>query len=259
MKPPALLRHLSKGMRSLALLAAAVLILSCTRAAESATSKSAHPRTVVLELFTSQGCSSCPPADTLLSKLRREDFDGATVIPLAYHVDYWNHLGWRDPFSSRQWSNRQRAYAQAMRSAQVYTPQIVINGKTQLVGSAESAIRAEIDRQLKGDDAGTIAIERVTRAGNALKVDLQSTKNANAVIVLFENGITTNVESGENEDRRLTNDAIVRWQGSAPAGTVTIPLDPSWRTQNLGLAAFLQDGKSMNIYASTRWKSPVGN
>jgi hypothetical protein len=244
------------AMRTLILITGAAFVLSCT--SEASTPKHGS-RTVVLELFTSQGCSSCPPADRLLSKLRTDDFAGRTVIPLAYHVDYWNHLGWRDPFSSAQWSNRQRAYAQAMRSSQVFTPQLVINGKESFVGSAESAIRAAIDRQLERDDQGTIAIEKVTRDGNTMRVDVRATTTAkaNVVVVLFENGITTDVRSGENANHRLTDDAIVRWEGNAAQGPVAIPLDPAWK--QIGVAAFLQDPKSLEIYASTAWKSPAGN
>ncbi|HEX7809621.1 MAG TPA: DUF1223 domain-containing protein, partial [Thermoanaerobaculia bacterium] len=189
---------------------ASILILACSREA-----KSASHRTVVLELFTSQGCSSCPPADKLLSKLGRESFDGGRIIPLAYHVDYWNHLGWRDPFSSAQWSARQNEYARAIRSAQIYTPQVVIGGRAQMVGSAEVHVRGEIDRQLEQQDRGFITIDRVTRNGDTLLVDLHArvvAGRANVMVALFENGITTSVASGENARRELTNDYIVRWE-----------------------------------------------
>ena len=87
---------------------------------------------VVLELFTSQGCSSCPSADAFLRKLAKEP----RVIRLAFHVDYWNSLGWRDPFSSREWSQRQGAYVRAMKLSSAYTPQMVVNGTRQMVGSS---------------------------------------------------------------------------------------------------------------------------
>src|SRR5262245_4669569 len=93
---------------------------------------------VVLELYTSQGCSSCPPADALLSELARER--EVPVIALAYHVDYWNRLGWRDPFSSRDWSARQGQYVRVMKLDSAYTPQLVINGSRQVVGSNAFAI-----------------------------------------------------------------------------------------------------------------------
>jgi hypothetical protein len=243
-------------------------LLSCARAARSSERKNAaaRSRTVVLELFTSQGCSSCPPADVLLSRLGREDFD-ATIIPLAYHVDYWNHLGWSDPFSSPQWSQRQNLYARALKSDQVYTPQIVINGTAGLVGSAENAIRAEIKRQLRTSDPGEVTIDRVALVGTQLEVDLHARLDAGAsrtksklFVAVFENGVTTSVRSGENARRTLTNDAIVRWQeavldlsanGVEGKRSVRIPLRKEWRPERLGVAAFLQDTTSFAIHASS--------
>ena len=243
----------------------AVLAMNCAGEAQPA-KRAGRPRTVILELFTSQGCSSCPPADELLSKLQREHFGGAIVVPLAYHVDYWNYIGWTDPFSSARWSQRQHEYARAFKGSQVYTPQLVINGRVQLVGSAEGPIRTEIERQLKDSDFGTIAITNVARAGNELHVDVrarldakQNGPHAKVVVTLFENGATTAVTSGENSRRKLSNDAIVRWQNSVAdlasngveaSGKAVIPLDPGWRIGNLGIAAFIQDTRNLSVYAT---------
>lgn len=223
-------------------------------------------QTVVLELFTSQGCSSCPPADALLRKLRTEDFGGATIVPLAYHVDYWNYLGWKDPFSSPQWSQRQSQYAQHFRRTQVYTPQLVINGSAEMVGSASGPIHAEIRRQLQKAESGAIAIERITRKGNEIEVvltarlDASKGRHGSAVVALFEHGVRTAVASGENARLSLVNDAIVRWQGQALSleangqtvqGSVKIPLSAEWNGRELGVAAFLQDSQSLAIHAAT--------
>jgi hypothetical protein len=252
-----------KFRTSVVLAAAAALVLSCAGEARSATPQQ-RPRTIVLELFTSQGCSSCPPADRLLSRLQREGVRGRTVIPLAYHVDYWDHLGWRDPFSASQWSQRQRDYAAALHEPQVYTPELVVNGSAPLVGSSEGAIRREIDRQLEEEDRGAIVIDRVARSGAGLTVDvhasLDAPGSANVVVVLYEDGVTTSVARGENANRVLVNDAIVRWQqralvlnakDGARVAKVSIPLDPVWRAEHLGVAAFLQDPSSLAIYAGT--------
>lgn len=223
--------------------------------------------TVILELFTSQGCSSCPPADHLLSALNHEQQADGTVIPLAYHVDYWNHLGWSDPFSSASWSRRQNDYARVMLSSQVYTPQLVINGTAQMVGSDEGRVRREIARQQRQADRGVVMLDRVQNESNALNVDLHAIldapdaagHNAQVMVVLFENDVTTAVARGENSGRRLTNDAIVRWQapvlkirGGAGEGktSVRIPLQAGWRAGNLGVAAFIQDSSSYAIYAA---------
>jgi hypothetical protein len=235
-------------MKALAMMTGMLLLVSCTGEAQTANAK---PRTVVLELFTSQGCSSCPPADALLSKLQRENMKGITLIPLAYHVDYWNHLGWSDPFSSNRWSQRQNEYARVMNNDQLYTPQLVINGEEQFVGSSERPIRSAIQKQLDYDDIGNVSIERIARVGDKLQIDLRSqhAANVNLVVTLFENGVVTAVERGENANRKLTDDAIVRWQSVVKGNAVTVPLDAKWNAAKLGVAAFLQDQKSLEIFA----------
>src|SRR5436190_18609544 len=94
-----------------------------------------EPALVVAELFTSQGCSSCPPADALWQRLGDESPLGARIVPLAFHVDYWNSLGWKDPFSSAAWSSRQSDYARAFGSGRIYTPQAVIGGRAECLGA----------------------------------------------------------------------------------------------------------------------------
>src|SRR5260370_41045509 len=110
---------------------------------------------VVLELFTSQGCSDCPPADALLSELGSSD---RGVIPLAYHVDYWNHLGWSDPLSSRRWTDRQSAYALALDVGGNYTPQMVIGGAAQCTGSDSGRIEREIGAAHSNPPAGQVRL-----------------------------------------------------------------------------------------------------
>jgi hypothetical protein len=253
---------------------ATVVVLGCTGEAQSASKRASNdpPRTVVLELFTSQGCSSCPPADKLLSKLGGEDFHRGVIVPLAYHVDYWNHLGWSDPFSSPKWSARQREYAASIQGSSVYTPQLIVNGTVQLVGSSERNVRAEIERQLQARDRGTVVIDRIVidrtgREGNELEVQLRAELDrsttdhrVDVVVALFENGMATAVSRGENANRNLADDYIVRWQSrafeQAPDGTevtakVRIPLAAGWRADHLGVAAFEQDPKSRAILGSS--------
>ena len=224
------------------------------------------PRTVVMELFTSQGCSSCPPADELLSRLGREQISGARVIPLAFHVDYWNSLGWTDPFSSSLWSARQNDYAHALHSDQLYTPQLVVNGTAQMVGSDERRVRQQIESDLSHGDQGAVRFDRVAIDGSAIRADLRGrvehslAGHATRVIVaLYENNTATAVPRGENSGRRLANDYIVRSLVSAfpltttdadVSGSVTIPVRPEWKKANLGLAAFIQDSQSLAIYAA---------
>src|SRR5271154_2289788 len=122
-------------MRISALILATVLVILNDSHAMAATKQS-----VVLELFTSQGCSSCPPADALLKKLSAEN---SQLLPLSFHVDYWNYLGWKDPYSSPANTDRQRGYASAL-DGQVYTPELVVNGAVGVVGSDEGSVRNAI-------------------------------------------------------------------------------------------------------------------
>src|SRR6185295_6297026 len=109
---------------------------------------------IVVELFTSQGCSSCPPADRLLSTLRSDP----RVVPLAFHVDYWNYIGWTDPFSSARWSQRQQAYARAFASNRIYTPQLVVNGTSECVGSNEGEGRQRIAKAEAAAADGQVSV-----------------------------------------------------------------------------------------------------
>lgn len=196
---------------------------------------------VVLELFTSQGCSSCPPADELLRELRKQP----GVIALAYHVDYWDRLGWRDPFSSREWSERQGEYVRAMKLESSYTPQIVINGSRQMVGSTGFAIRGAIDQESKRKPEGHVSLD--VRNGEVF-VRAESTKPAELIVVAYENGITTKITSGENSGRTQTSDSIVR--KLVRLGTVSAAVEkhvPLALTKSMGVVAFLQDPATRRI------------
>ena len=201
---------------------------------------------VVVELFTSQGCSSCPPADALLSQLRgRPD-----VIPLAFHVDYWDRLGWRDPFSSRQWTQRQMMYVQSMHLQSAYTPQAVVEGTDQLVGSNQAALDAAIASAARRATAGRVSVEAV-RNGNTISANVhaEAPPGYDVVLALFQNGVKTNIGAGENQGRTQTDDAIVRRVQRVSTGTITLPVDPSWK--DVGVAVFLQNRSTLAIGAAS--------
>lgn len=204
--------------------------------------KPVGPTPVVVELFTSQGCSSCPPADELIAQLKNE----RGVIPLAFHVDYWDRLGWRDPFSSRQWTQRQMMYVGSMKLNSAYTPQAVINGRVQLVGSAKAAMLSAIADASQKPPVGNVSLT-AKRDGNTITAVIHANAPANydVVLAVFENGVSTNIAAGENSGRRQTDDAIVRLIRRASDGTITIPVSPSWK--NLGVAVFLQDRDTLAI------------
>jgi len=175
----------------------------------------ANRQPVLVELFTSEGCSSCPPADDLLEYLdRTQPVAGAQIIVLSEHVDYWNRIGWADPYSSPAFSARQNVYARRFGLSGPYTPQMVVDGRTEFVGSdarrAESAIHSAA-RQAKlpvriliseaGNRVATVEVDRLP-TGNARK--------ANIYLALAADRGTSNVLRGENKGRRLHHVAIVR-------------------------------------------------
>ena len=176
--------------------------------------------TVVLELFTSQGCSSCPPADTLLSELAEQP----DVLALSFHVDYWDYLGWKDAWSSPEWSARQRSYAQALGDGgRVYTPQLVVNGRAGVLGSSRSqAERAIAAARSAQHIAFESAVTPAKGGGWSVSAKVGAEKRALRVeALLLESGLVTNVKDGENAGRTIRNDGVVRRRvevGSTSAG-----------------------------------------
>jgi hypothetical protein len=212
----------------------------------------ASMRPVVLELFTSQGCSSCPPADRLLAELGRRD----DVIALSFHVDYWNDLGWDDPFSSPRWSQRQQSYGQELPS-RIYTPQLVVHGRQHLVGSNERAVREVMAAQ--SAQAHVRLAASAKREGNRVEVAIaRDARDLLAVVAVYESDHSTKVTAGENSDRTLRNDYVVRQLAYArDSDVVTIELDPAWAGA-LGVAVLLQDQGTMAIQAATKLALPPG-
>lgn len=225
----------------------------------------ADPGPVVIELFTSQGCSSCPPADRLLTRLARDPNLKDRVIPLSFHVDYWNYIGWTDPFSSKRWSERQQGYARAFRSNRIYTPQLVVSGRTGLNGSDEAGARKRIAEALAVEPAGrvTLSVDPSGPSQDRLKVKVGA-KLSRAIegpldlwVAVYETGLTTKVGAGENASATLHNDHVVRrlekaltLTGPADSAELVLGLDKRWKRENLGVAAFLQDPKTMVIHGA---------
>jgi hypothetical protein len=203
---------------------------------------------VVVELFTSQGCSSCPPADALIHEIASDPALRGKVIPLAFHVDYWDSLGWRDPFSSAEWTQRQARYARAMQLASSYTPQAVVNGTSQFVGSNRSALNNALESASNGKPAGELSVS-ARREGNTIVASVHAASSAkdDVLLALTEDGVTTKIEHGENAGRTLVNDAVVRRLIRVKPGqtTVSIPVDASWR--KLTVTAFAQSASNLNI------------
>jgi len=178
-----------------------VAFASCLLVAPVVTSA----RPVVVELFTSQGCSSCPPADAYLSELSRERPE---VLPLAFHVTYWNSLGWQDPYSLEAATQRQAEYSARFRES-AYTPEMVIDGQRRLVGSNRRAAEAAIKQAQEADEAGVDV--RGVRHGGTLSVTVgPGTGRGQVLVVGYDTGHVTRVGRGENAGHALTESNIVR-------------------------------------------------
>ena len=221
-------------------------------------------RTVVVELFTSEGCSSCPPADALLDKLDRERRIGnAEIIALEEHVDYWDHLGWRDPFSSAQWTERQQDYAASFPNDGVYTPQMVVDGRAEFVGSSEGRARTAIAKAVREPKAETrLRSEPATNGKTRVSIDVKmvpapAAQKAEVWLAVTETGLHSNVMRGENAGEDLHHAAVVRSlrkvgqaalnREVAYSGEHDVPFDPAWKKENLRVVAFVQDAKSRHI------------
>lgn len=180
---------------------------------------SANDRPVVVELFTSQGCSACPPADAFLAELGKE----ADIIPLALHVDYWDYIGWTDQFADPANTARQKGYARAGGWRTIYTPQIIVNGTEVAVGSRKDQVRAALRKAHNQPDPVSM---RVTRNDDMLKVELRPTGGpvgpVDIHVVRYTPSLTVEILRGENAGRRMEYthiveewDVVARWNGAS--------------------------------------------
>jgi hypothetical protein len=220
----------------------------------SAASLSAQPAPervpVVVELFTSEGCSSCPPADAVLSALAHDQpVAGAQIVPLGLHVTYWDQLGWKDPASLAEATARQQDYSRVFGEDRVYTPQAVIDGRDEVVGSDQAAVTRAVARAAKQPHArlslsarvqGDAIVASVTVS--AIPADVK--EKLRTVFVLTEDGLTSVVKRGENGGRTLHHDAVVR-RISTTAEMARIPAQ--WRRDRLQVIALVQGEKSQRI------------
>src|SRR5579884_1078774 len=213
---------------------------------------------VIVELFTSEGCSSCPPADAVLARLdRTQPVSGARVIALSEHVDYWNNLGWVDPFSSPQFRARQNDYARSFGVESVYTPQMVVNGRVEFVGDDYSRASAEIAKAAR-QAAAMIDLQPVRNAKDRDVMDLdvrirdlppirignrKEGPPLQVFLAITEDNLSSDVQHGENSGRRLRHAAVVRSFGlisgldprdkSDLSVRETLKLPSSWKRQDL--------------------------
>ena len=215
----------------------------------------------VVELFTSEGCSSCPPADALVASVQKEDKD-LPVFVLAFHVDYWNRLGWKDGFSDAAYSDRQKEYAQWLHLSSIYTPQVVVNGQTEMVGSNAAALRDAIGKGLEEEGRARVSLDGVRLSGGKLSWQAHAEaggggRNLRLVVAAVEHDARTKVMAGENGGKTLSHVQIVRGLNTASLdgkGDAAGHLDwPDGVAGSEGeVIAFLQETDSGKIIAATR-------
>lgn len=229
------------------------LISANAFAAGPCSAKSGDETAAVLELYTSEGCNSCPPADKWVSSLAPNGFKANQIVPLAFHVDYWDYIGWTDRFAHSEFSGRHRRLARANGSGTVYTPQIFVSGKdirlafstVKLNGTLKpinaAKPRADIALAFDTENPGTLNLSASASLTDA-------SDEAQAYLAVYENKLYSNVKAGENRGVKLEHDYVVReligpikFDGQGKLETkrsVTVPSD--WKLKDLGIAAFVQ-------------------
>lgn len=222
---------------------------------------------VIVELFTSEGCSSCPPADKILEHLEKsQPVEGAEIIALSEHVDYWNYIGWSDPFSSELFSARQQAYAPVFRNDGVYTPQMVVDGQAEFVGSNLTKAQTAIARAAKLPKAD-VTLEWMADAKSIkLKASVEKLPaisdgdTAEVLLAITESNLASQVVRGENAGRRLPHTAVVRElrslgnisdSGKPFRAETTFAPGKDWKLGNLRTVIFVQERRHKRILGAT--------
>jgi hypothetical protein len=249
--------------RIVVLLAFAVCSLELTSAGQASGAQrpsAAQRRPVLVELFTSEGCSSCPPADALVAQLDARQFvEGAEAIVLSEHVTYWNHEGWSDPFSSDTVTDRQEQYAERFRLESVYTPQAVIDGATEVLGSDRAALTSAVARAATATKT-EIRIDAVQVTGNALHFAVHAAQplRGTMTVVLADDAAESSVARGENAGRTLHHVAVVRVMKTVGADAadgraleLKVPSSPRFEGQKVRLVVFISDGSPGRVLAVT--------
>lgn len=264
------MKFISAGLAlaSAAIVISAVVVRERPQTRVAAAGKDRGP--VIVELFTSEGCSSCPPADAALAKLEENQGGvNAEVIALEEHVDYWNELGWADPFSSPDWTSRQQVYAGVFGSGSVYTPQMVVDGTTELVGSRGPEVRRKIEEAAGREKTAVTISANGQETGGTRKFDVRVGKLAGAGwgdeaevwLAVTESGLHSSVTRGENSGEELHHASVVRSlqklgvadkrQEASFTGQPGVHANSSWKRENLRVVVFVQEKKSRHILGAS--------
>lgn len=258
-------------LRILALLAVSALailaFMRTGRTLASDTPEKGKRVPVIVELFTSEGCSSCPPADALLRKLEADQpVRNAEIIVIGEHVDYWNYIGWTDRFSSKEFTERQQKYADAFKLDSPYTPQMIVDGATELNGADESAAKRTIAEAAKHEKT-EVTLQLVKAPNGEIFAqygvdDAPDKRDAELYLAVTETNLETEVKKGENDGRTIHHTGVLRvWkkfpvQKMSVGGSAPVKLDPSWKRTDVRVVAFLQDKHSLHILGAAIEKLP---
>lgn len=236
--------------------AIAMTLTAATAAAATCSAESGARRVALLELYTSEGCNSCPPADRWVSALPERSYNPERVVTLGFHVDYWNYLGWNDPFARPEYSARQRSASQRNQARFVYTPQLLLNGRDFRRGIFKDDFDDRVTAINRDAPRARIGLKLASGAADALSVnvavavtDLTQRMSARVFLALYENDLSSLVTAGENRGKRLRHDFVVRGlAGPHPVDTQgkaqfshRFKLDSRWKSANLHVVAFVQN------------------
>jgi hypothetical protein len=216
----------------------------------------ANPGFALVELYTSEGCSSCPPADRLAAKIAQE-YKDKEVYVLAYHVDYWDRLGWKDVFSSPQYSQRQRNYSGYLNLDGVYTPQAIVNGRTEFVGSDDSRMHSAIQQNLSKSPTEDLMLTNVKIAGSKLTLQYHISGNSQITntlqLAVIQKSAQIQVKAGENSGRMLPHINIVQKLQAvslkSDAGNAEISLPEGFNAKDWAIIGFVQNNRNGEILA----------
>jgi hypothetical protein len=254
---------MKKFLLYLLLFAATSVILVLTTASSASSTikepviKDTAKGFALVELFTSQGCSSCPAADRLLGKYAAENNEH--IIAIAFHVDYWNRLGWKDPFSNAAFSDRQRHYASGFGNETVYTPQAVINGSNEMVGSDAQKLAAGISQATAQQPKAAIAISNIETVAAKVSFTYTISGAYNGTIInaaLVQRNVETSIGAGENSGLQLSNYNVVRdftsLSSAQNSGNINFTLPAEAKATAYSLVLYLQEDGNGKITAAIK-------
>jgi hypothetical protein len=232
---------------------------------------------VVVELFTSEGCSSCPPADALLLKLETsQSIPGVNVIAIEEHVDYWNHDGWTDPYSSADWTQRQIDYVTRFKDKEPYTPQQIVDGQVEMTGGQEQKMVQAI-QQVAAQPKTEVTLTAANSSPDGTQLNVRVGKltgstdrdTAEIWLAITESGLASSVDAGENAGKNLRHASVLRSlhkigvanakNDSAFESSQKLKFKSSWNRQNLQLAVFIQEKKSLKILGAAAIPANIAN